>query len=144
MIRLLVLNTSGPPIRLSLLRVTLLTRGSTRRWFASIVRVLDLFAGLDEFDEGLGNLATVDLLEVLQGALVVRQDLVGIANLNTHHVCSKRRGLCSRLLEGFIEQVVRRTAASNSTGVWPATHLIGMRVAIGERSTLERRGTCSG
>lgn len=144
MVRLLVLNTSGPPIRLSLLRITLLTRGSTRGWLASVVGVLDLFPGLDELDEGLGNLATVDLLEVLQGALVVRQDLVGIANLDTNHVRSKRRGLCNRLLAGFIEQVVRCTAASNTTGVCPATQLIGMRVAIAQGSTLERRGTCMG
>ena len=144
MIRLLVLNTSGPPIRLSLLRVTFPTRGSTHRRLASIVRMLDLFPGLNELDEGLGNLTTVDLLEVLQGGLVVCQDLFSIANLDTHHVCSKRWSLCSRLLAGFIKQIVRCTAASNSTGLRPAIQLIGTRVAIAQGSTLERRGACFG
>ena len=127
MIRFLVLNINRPPFRLGLLGVTFLTRGRTRRRLATVVRMLDLLSRFNELDECLGNLAAVNLLEVLQGALIVRKDFFSIGNFKTNHI-TRRRG---RHLDGlgklFFEKVVGGAAASDSTGVWPS---ILFRVAI--------------
>ena len=63
-VRLLVLDTSRPPFRLGLLRVTLLTRRGTRWRLATVVGVLDLLSGFNKLDKSLGDLTAVDLLKV--------------------------------------------------------------------------------
>lgn len=139
-----MLNTSRPPVRLGLLRVTLLTRRGTSRRLASVVGVLDLLARLNELDKGFGDLATVDLLEVLQRALVVGKDLLGVSNLKTNHV----GGGGGHLFNGFGEvvsvQVVGSAATADSTGLSQAMHFLGVGVAITERGSAEGRGACGG
>lgn len=144
MIRLLVLDTNRPPIRLGLLGVTLLTRGSTSRRLASVIGVLNLLAGLNKLDKGLGNLATVDLLEVLQGALIVGKDLLGVSNLKTNHVGGGGGHLFNGLGEVVFMQVVGSAATADSTGLSQAMHFLGVGVAIAKRGTAEGRGTCGG
>ena len=137
MVRFLVLNINRPPFRLGLLGVTLLTRGRTRRRLATVVRMLDLLSRFNELDECLGNLAAVNLLEVLQGALIVRKDFFSIGNFKTNHI-TRRRG---RHLDGlgklFFEKVVGGAAASDSTRVWPSI-LFRVAVTIAHGRTLER------
>lgn len=70
-IGLLVLNPSGPPLRLRLFWVPLLARRSACSRPATVVRVLNLLAWLDEFDERLGNETTVYLLKVFKGRFIV-------------------------------------------------------------------------
>lgn len=140
-VRLLVLNTRRPPFRLRLLRVTLLTRGCTRRRLTAIVGVLDLLSGFNKLDKRLGDLPAVDLLEVLQGTFVVRKDLFSVANFKAHHVTSRGRRHISGLGKLFFKDVLGGAAASDPTGVWPAV-FFGVPVAIAHRSTLERGRTC--
>lgn len=70
-IRLLVLNSSGPPLRFGLFWVAFLARWCACSRSATVVRVLHLLARFNEFDECLCNETTVYLLEVLKGRFVV-------------------------------------------------------------------------
>lgn len=93
MIRLLVHDTRGPPLRLRLLRVARSAR--SRAWWslASIVRVSHLLARLNELDKRLGDHAAVELLEVLEGTLVVTHHLLGISNAERHHLVGPNGGV---------------------------------------------------
>jgi hypothetical protein len=53
MVRLLVNHIGGPPFRLYLLWVTLLTRRGSCRGFTSIIGVLSLLSWLNELNECL-------------------------------------------------------------------------------------------
>jgi len=143
-IRFLVLDTSRPPIRLGLLGVTLLTRGGTSRRLATVVGVLNLLAGFNELNKCFGDLATVDLLEVLQGAFVVGEDFFGVSDLKTNHVGSGRSHLLNRFREVIPVQVVGSTATADSTRLGPAMRFLGMGIAIAERGSAEGRGACGG
>lgn len=68
---LLVHNTRGPPFRLGLLGVASSTGSRSWRRLATVVRVSNLFARLNELDKGFRNHATVKLLEVLEGTFIV-------------------------------------------------------------------------
>jgi hypothetical protein len=83
MVRLLVKHIGGPPLRLCTLWIALSTRGS---WFTSIIGVIDLLSWLDELNECLCNLTTVELLEVRQGCLIVVEDFRSITDLEPDHV----------------------------------------------------------
>lgn len=122
-VRLLVHNTRRPPLWLGLLWITSGTGSRARRGLASVVGVSNLLARLDELDEGLGNHAAVELLEVLEGALVVAHDLLGVSNAQRHHLvrAGGREVLAIRALIG--ETVIRgqgagsiSAAASDSAG----------------------------
>lgn len=139
-----MLDTSRPPLGLGLLRVTLLTRGRTSRRLASIVRVLDLLAGLDKLDKSFGNLAAVDLLEVLQSALVVGKDLFRVSDLQTNHVRSGGRHFFSGFGEAISMQVMGSAVTADTTSLGPTMRFIGVGVAIAERGSSEGGGACGG
>lgn len=139
-----MLDTSRPPVRLGFLRVTLLTWGGTSRGLASVIGMLNLLARLNKLDKGFGDLATVDLLEVLQGTLIVGKDLLGVSNLETNHVGGGGGHLFNGLGEVVSMQVVRSAATADSTGLNQAMHLIGLGIAITERGAAEGRGACEG
>jgi hypothetical protein len=84
-VRLLVHDTWGPPLRLGLLWVTSGTGGRSWWRLATVVRVSDLLARLDELDECLGNHAAVKLLEVLEGTLIVSHNLLAVSNAERNH-----------------------------------------------------------
>lgn len=86
MVRLLVNHIGGPPFRLCLLWIALLTRRGSCRGFTSIIGVLDLLSWLNEFNKCLCNLPTVELPEVLQGSLIVLKDFWSITNLEPDYV----------------------------------------------------------
>jgi hypothetical protein len=65
MVRLLVNHIGGPPFRLCLLWVALLTRRGSCRGFTSIIGVLGLLSWLNELNECLKDLTTVGLPKVL-------------------------------------------------------------------------------
>lgn len=142
MVRLLVLNTSRPPVRLGLLRVTLLTRRGTSRRLATVVGVLNLLAGLNELDKGFGDLATVDLLEVLQGAFVVGKDLLCVSNFETNHVGGGRGHLFNGFGKVVSVQLMGSATAADSTGLAPAMRFLGVGITIAERGSTEGRGAC--
>ena len=54
----------GPPVRLGHFGISGCTRGRSRWWLATVVWVSNLLARLNELDEGLGDHAAVELLEV--------------------------------------------------------------------------------
>jgi hypothetical protein len=70
----------GPPFGLGLFGVALGAWGGSWGWLASIVRVFDLFARLDEPDKCLGDDAAVDLLEVIEGAFIIIHNLPLFSN----------------------------------------------------------------
>jgi len=84
-------DTWGPPLGLGLFRITGST-GSRSSWrLASVVWVSDLLARLDEFDKSLGDHAAVELLEMLEGALVVVEDLRRVSNTDRSCLITRRR-----------------------------------------------------
>lgn len=85
-VRLLVHHTWGPPLWLGLLGVASGTRSRARRGLATVVGVSDLLARFNELDKGLGNHAAVELLEVLESALVVAHDLLGVSDAQRDHL----------------------------------------------------------
>jgi hypothetical protein len=72
MIRLLVDHSRRPPVRFTL--------------FPLVVRVLHLLPGLDGFNISLCELTAGELLQGHPSALIVRNDLLLIANLNAKAV----------------------------------------------------------
>jgi hypothetical protein len=86
MVRLLVNHIGGPPFGLCLLWIALLTRRASCGGFTSIIGVLDFLSWLDELNECLCNLTRVELLEVLQGSLIVVEDFRSITDLEPDHV----------------------------------------------------------
>lgn len=102
MIRLLVNNPLGPPLRLGFLGVALLTGGRAWRGSATVVRMFYLFAGFNKFDKGFGHLSAVQLLEVLERRFVVGFDLLLVTNLKWNPV---QRGIHRR----FFIRTFRKT-----------------------------------
>jgi hypothetical protein len=86
MVRLLVNHIGRPPFGLCLLWIALLTRRCSCGGFTSIIGVLHLLSWLDELNKCLCNLATVKLLEVLQGSLIVVEDFRSITDFEPDHV----------------------------------------------------------
>lgn len=86
MVGLLVHDTRGPPLGLGLFGVASAARRGSRRGLASVVRVSNLLAGLNELDKGLGDHAAVQLLEVLQSTLIVIGNLLGVSHTERDHV----------------------------------------------------------
>lgn len=123
-------NTWGPPLGLGLLRVASGTGGGASWGLATVVRVSDLFAGLDELDEGLGDHAAVELLEVLQSTFVVAQNLSGISDTQGNHfvgairgaVITVRPGLCQTIFRGWsiaaAANTTRRSIQCACTSLW--------------------------
>lgn len=92
-VRLLVDDISGPPLWLGLFRVSLLTRSNYSTGLAT-VRMVCLLARLNKLDESLGDLAAVQLLEVLESILVVLKNFLSVSNFNAEGVGGRRlRGL---------------------------------------------------
>lgn len=118
MVGFLVHNTRGPPLGLGLFGVASSARSGACWSLATVVRVFDLFAGLDELDEGLGNYAAVELLEVLEGTLVVRKDFGGVTDTQRHHVVGAIGGTVIAVRPGICEAIFRDwciTAAAANT-----------------------------
>jgi hypothetical protein len=102
---LLVHDTRGPPLGLGLLGITSGARSGSRRGLASVVRVSNLLAGLDELDKGLGDHAAVELLEVLESTLIIASNLLGFSNTQGDHVVGCILGVVI-IIRDLIDQAV--------------------------------------
>ena len=123
---LLVDHSRWPPLRLGLLRVSLLTRGSSSSGLASIVRMLHLLPRFNEFNKSFGNLAAIKLLEMLQGILVVLEDFLSVPDLNAYHACGGRYFL-NRLREMWLKSMLLEGRLAS---LYMAREVVGTRVAI--------------
>lgn len=79
-------DTGRPPLRLGLLRVTGSAGSRSWRGFAAVVRVSNLLTRLNELNECLGNHAAVQLLEVLEGTLIVVLYLDRVSDAEGDHL----------------------------------------------------------
>lgn len=79
-------DTGRPPLRLGLFWVASSSRSGSWWGLSTIVRVPNLLARLNEFNECLGHHAAVELLEVLQRTLIVTHDLLGVPDAEGNHL----------------------------------------------------------
>lgn len=95
MIRLFVSNTSGPPLGLGGLWVCSPRRGGICS--PPIVRVIDLFARLDQLDERFGYNSAVGLLKFLECFLIVLPKKTSVAHGQEETLVRRflRAGICS-------------------------------------------------
>lgn len=118
MVGLLVHDTRGPPQGLGLFGVASST-GRRACWgLATIVRMANLLAGLDELDEGFCDHSAVELLEVLQSAFVVSQNLRSVSDAQGDHFVGAVGGAVIAIRTKVCETVIRawsiNTAAANT------------------------------